>query len=221
MQNSTAVKLLLFTLFLTFGQISWLKAAVLQVKFVDQDGKPVTSAVVTAISTSASTPQVVQNQTAIIDQINKEYVPRVLIVTNGTSVNFPNKDDIKHHVYSFSKAKQFELPLYQGTPAKPVIFDTSGVVVLGCNIHDWMRGYIYIADTPFAALSNADGTATIENIPLETYQVSFWHPQLKTSISTKRYQLTSGSINSLRIEMTLKPLRKIRRKSGGHKRRYN
>ena len=221
MQNSTVVKLFLFTLCLSLGQVSWLKAAVLEVKIIDQDGKPVASAVVTATSTSASTPQVVQNQTAIIDQINKEYVPRVVIVTNGTSVNFPNKDNIKHHVYSFSKAKQFELPLYQGTPAKPVVFDTSGVVVLGCNIHDWMRGYIYITDTPFAALSNADGTAIIKNLPLETYQLLFWHPQLKTAIDTQQYQLTSDSINSLKIEMTLKPLRKIRRKSGSRKRRYN
>lgn len=84
-----------------------------------------------------------------------------------------------------------------------------------------MRGYIYITDTPFAALSNTDGAATIEDLPLETYQLSFWHPQLKTVIDTQVYRLSSDSINSLEIEMTLKPLRKIRRKSGSRKRRYN
>ena len=84
----------------------------------------------------------------IVDQINLEFVPHVKPVVVGSPVYFPNKDDVRHHVYSFSPAKRFELPLYSGTPAAPVVFDRPGIVAIGCNIHDWMLGYIYVAETP-------------------------------------------------------------------------
>ena len=87
----------------------------------------------------------------IVDQINLEFVPHVKPVVVGSPVYFPNKDDVRHHVYSFSPAKRFELPLYSGTPAAPVVFDRPGIVAIGCNIHDWMLGYIYVAETPYLA----------------------------------------------------------------------
>ncbi|WP_460890864.1 methylamine utilization protein, partial [Ramlibacter alkalitolerans] len=83
---------------------------------------------------------------AVMDQVNSEFQPRVLVVTKGSRVRFPNSDTIRHQVYSFSAAKRFELPLYTGTPPEPVVFDRAGVVTLGCNIHDWMKGYVVILD---------------------------------------------------------------------------
>ena len=93
---------------------------------------------------------------AVMDQINSEFTPRVLVVPKGSRVRFPNSDRIRHQVYSFSPAKRFELPLYTGTPPDPVVFGSAGIVTVGCNIHDWMKGYIVVVDTPHHALSTAD-----------------------------------------------------------------
>ncbi len=81
---------------------------------------------------------------------------------SASYVQFPNKDNIRHHVYSFSAARKFELPLYSGTPAQPVLFDKVGVVKLGCNIHDWMIGYIYVTETPYFGKSNAEGRVDMD-----------------------------------------------------------
>src|SRR5262245_16224554 len=92
----------------------------------DPAGAPVADAVIYAVAT-APKPSPPPRQ-AIMDQIDKEYVPLVVPIQVGTPVWFPNKDNIRHHVYSFSATKPFELKLYSGTPSKPVIFDKAGPV---------------------------------------------------------------------------------------------
>lgn len=114
---------------------------------------------------------------AAMDQRSRRFVPHVLSVQVGTAVDFPNSDDIRHQVYSFSKPKRFELPLYAGVPAEPVVFDQPGVVVLGCNIHDWMLGYIYVADTPYFGQTDEQGDIRIGALPAGRYEVRLWHPQ--------------------------------------------
>jgi plastocyanin len=114
-----------------------------------------------------------------VDQVDKEFVPYVLPVQVGTAVNFPNRDNIRHHVYSFSPAKTFELPLYKGTPAAPVVFDKPGPVVLGCNIHDWMIAYIYVSASPYLARTGADGKAVLTGLPAGDYSIRTWHPRLE------------------------------------------
>jgi plastocyanin len=116
---------------------------------------------------------------AVIDQQNKQFVPQILAVQVGASVAFPNSDIIRLHVYSFSPAKRFELPLYIGTPAAPVVFDKPGVVVLGCNIHDWMVGYIYVLATPYFAKTAEDGKAHLADVPPGAYEARVWHPRMK------------------------------------------
>ena len=93
-------------------------------------------------------------RTAVMDQVNKEFVPHVLPVAVGTEVSFPNHDQIHHHVYSFSRTKTFEIPLYKGEAAPPVRFDQVGAVKLGCNIHDWMSGVILVVPTPYFAMTD-------------------------------------------------------------------
>lgn len=117
--------------------------------------------------------------TIIVEQVNNEFVPYVLPVMIGTAVNFPNKDNIRHHVYSFSPAKTFELPLYTGNPAAPVLFDKPGAVALGCNIHDWMIAYVYVSESPYFAKTGADGKATLAELPPGDYTVRTWHPRLE------------------------------------------
>lgn len=112
-----------------------------------------------------------------IQQVTKTFVPLVSVVQTGAAVEFPNNDTVRHHVYSFSASKVFELKLYAGTPAKPVVFDKPGVVVLGCNIHDKMVAYIMVADTPWFAVSGDDGMAKIADLPPGDYMVQTWHPR--------------------------------------------
>ena len=127
-------------------------------------GKPVADAVVVAVPADGAV-RLPTRRDAVIDQVDKEFTPKVNAILVGTPVIFPNHDNVRHHVYSFSPAKRFELPLYAGVPAQPVVFDTPGVVVLGCNIHDWMVGYIYVSESPYFAKTRADGKAAIADQP--------------------------------------------------------
>jgi plastocyanin len=111
---------------------------------------------------------------AVLDQRDAAFVPGVLPVGVGTRVAFPNSDNTLHHVYSFSPAKRFELPLYSGRQAEPVEFDRAGVVTLGCNIHDWMVAHVVVLDTPYFARTGADGSARIR-APAGDYRLRVWH----------------------------------------------
>ncbi|MFY1664711.1 methylamine utilization protein [Pseudomonas sp. Pseu.R1] len=149
-------------------------AASLTAEFVDAQGKPLSDAVLT-LQGPAAKPDPAPK--ADMDQRDQRFAPHVLAVRTGTQVKFPNSDDIRHQVYSFSPAKRFELRLYGGTPSDPVLFDKPGVVVLGCNIHDWMLGYIYVTDDPWFGVSSANGTLRLDQMPAGHYKATLWHPQ--------------------------------------------
>ena len=115
--------------------------------------------------------------TASVDQVNKQFVPHVSVIRTGTAVSFPNSDNIRHQVYSFSQPKTFTLKLYAGTPAAPVVFDKPGLVVLGCNIHDKMLAFLAVVDTPYFAKTDGAGKASLE-LPGGHYRLRVWHPNL-------------------------------------------
>ena len=148
-------------------------AATLDVSLLDSQGQPLGNAV---LALRGNAPAAASTD-AVVDQRDKQFLPRVLAVRTGTTVSFPNSDNIRHHVYSFSPAKRFELRLYQGTPSEPVVFDKPGLVVLGCNIHDWMLGYVYVTDDPWFGVSDESGRIRLE-LPAGTYQATLWHPQV-------------------------------------------
>jgi plastocyanin len=151
-------------------------AASLELVFTDPTGQPIEH---TVVSLTSETPLDTSEQTtALMDQRNKQFAPHVLAVRTNTLVYFPNHDDIGHHVYSFSPAKRFELRLYHGTDAEPVLFDQPGQVVLGCNIHDAMLGYIYVVDSEWFAVSDSMGQARITGVPAGTYRLHLQHPRL-------------------------------------------
>jgi plastocyanin len=112
---------------------------------------------------------------AQIAQVNKAFAPFVTVVQTGTTVQFPNRDPIRHHVYSFSPAKPFEIKLYAGMPPAPIVFDKPGEVVLGCNIHDTMLAFVLVVETPYFAKAGPDGRARIENLPAGEYEVRLWY----------------------------------------------
>lgn len=114
---------------------------------------------------------------ATIVQRQKTFLPRVTTIGTGALVSFPNEDTVRHHVYSFSPAKTFELKLYLGTPAAPVLFDKPGLVVLGCNIHDHMVAYILVGDSPWHGVTGSDGRLVLKDVPAGAYRLRHWHPR--------------------------------------------
>lgn len=109
----------------------------------------------------------------------------------GANIYFPNQDQIRHHVYSFSEAKLFDIPLYSGTPSEPIHFNQSGLVVLGCNIHDQMRGYILVSDSPFFGVSDAQGQVQIQTGIPGTYELGLWNPEQEAQIEATEITLNS------------------------------
>ncbi|HJY52849.1 MAG TPA: methylamine utilization protein [Candidatus Udaeobacter sp.] len=133
---------------------------------------------------------------AVIEQRDKQFVPYVTAIQVGTSVTFPNRDSVRHDVYSLSPAKEFELPLYAGIPAEPVTFDKEGFVTLGCSIHDWMVAYIAVLPTPYFQITGKDGRTVLENLPAGQYTVQVWQPLLKGAPEkfAQHVDLAEGSI---------------------------
>jgi plastocyanin len=138
------------------------------------DGSGVAGAVVFVNAPVAKQPSGAA-PTAVMNQIDRMFVPGVLPVVAGTRVHFPNKDQIQHHVYSFSRTKTFELPLYRGTEAPPVVFDEPGIVRLGCNIHDWMSAVILVVPTPHFAVTDDAGRYALRGLPAGEYSLIAWH----------------------------------------------
>ncbi|WP_196297773.1 methylamine utilization protein [Xanthomonas albilineans] len=131
--------------------------------------------------------------TATMDQVNSQFVPAVLAVQVGSLVRFPNRDQIRHQVYSFSPAKRFELPLYQGSTAKPVRFEQPGLVTVGCNIHDWMVGYVMVLDTPYFAVTGADAQVRLD-VPPGAYELRVWHPRLSGASYSQPLQVARAPL---------------------------
>lgn len=152
-------------------------AASLSVQVTDSGGTPVEDAVVFAEPVGGGTlPKPPKN--VEVSQISRRFEPLVTVVQTGTEISFPNKDKVKHHVYSFSKPKVFDIPLYSGTSSTPQTFTKSGTVVLGCNIHDNMVGYIQVVDTPYFAKTDKNGNTKIEGISAGNYTLKVWHYKL-------------------------------------------
>ncbi len=160
---------------------------------VDAAGAPLAGAVVFAQALPAGAKPPPAPRTALMDQIDKQFVPRVLPVAIGTAVSFPNRDQIHHHVYSFSKAKTFEIPLYKGEAAEAVVFDVLGAVQVGCNIHDWMSGVILVLPTPYFAVSDADGAFTLVGLPDGETPIAAWHEGLRTSVDATVQRIDVGA----------------------------
>lgn len=155
-------------------------AAQFQLQASDGQGRPLTDVVAALVPIAK--PGFSSPAQAVIDQRDKKFLPRVMAIRTNTLVRFPNSDDIRHHVYSFSPAKKFELRLYHGMTAEPVLFDKPGTVVLGCNIHDSMVAHLYVVDTDYFAVGDDQGRILI-SAPAGTYQLQIYHPQLTAPIA--------------------------------------
>lgn len=148
--------------------------AAVSVEVLDATGQPVPNAVVYAEPASPLPAGKPPRQTEI-EQKNKTFFPLVTVVQTGTPILFPNRDTVRHHVYSFSPAKTFELKLYSGTPGSPVVFDKAGTVVLGCNIHDQMVAYVQVVNTPYFGVTDRSGTVKLEGLGNGKYTLKAWY----------------------------------------------
>lgn len=196
----TVLRTLLATALLAYAGSAM--PASLTVHVADQSAAPVEDAVVYAIPTG---PVVVNRSPANVEiaQVKLAFTPLVTVVQTGGSVAFPNRDTVRHHVYSFSPAKIFELRLYAGLPATPVVFDKPGLVVLGCNIHDRMVAYVMVVDTPWYGKTSADGHVKIAGLPAGEYKVAVWNPRLKADGMPKTVNVTADA--SVDTVVDLKP----------------
>ena len=174
-------------------------AGQLELNVVDSQGRPVKDAVAALVP--AQTPNYATQPAAVMDQRQNMFVPRVLAIRVNTQVRFPNSDDVRHLVYSFSPAKKFELRLYHGLTAEPVLFDKPGQVVLGCNIHDSMVAYIYVVETDFFAVTNEQGKISI-SAPAGNYQLQIFHPQLSGNYPESAVTLSESQAASRTITLT-------------------
>jgi plastocyanin len=187
----------LCSLLAAFGPAAQSAAATLEISVVDEQGRPIDGVAVYATPASGAgaggaAAHAAGERKAIMDQHDMQFVPHLLVVQAGTEVTFPNGDNVSHHVYSFSETKQFELKLYKGDVYPPVTFDRPGVVVLGCNIHDGMLGYIVVVDTPHFAKTDEQGVARIDGVPSGDYGLAAWTPRARPTALPPTRQLAVG-----------------------------
>jgi plastocyanin len=181
------------------------RSATLQAQVSDASGKPLADTVVWAIPGTPHDPRAAKLPVAI-EQFDREFVPYVTVVQTGTAITFPNRDSILHHVYSFSPAAPpgFEIKLYSGKSPE-YVFDKPGVVTLGCNIHDWMIGYIVVVPTPHFAKADASGAVRLRDLPAGAYDVHAWHPQQRAAATVQRVTLDPGSSETLAVRIDAPP----------------
>jgi plastocyanin len=183
-------------------------AATMTGRVVGADGQGIAGAVVFIQALPAGVQHPPQTQPAVMDQVRKTFVPAVLPVVVGSAVHFPNNDQIHHHVYSFSRTKSFELPLYKGEEAPPVLFDKAGVVKIGCNIHDWMAAVLLVVPTPFYAVTNDAGEFALSGLPEGTVPVAAWHELSQTRVEETVQQIRMGQdLAGVTFALALAPAR--------------
>ncbi|GLQ29655.1 methylamine utilization protein [Litoribrevibacter albus] len=200
--------------------LSWMPAAAnaLDIKVVDQSGDPVKDAFVALPDGKITN---IPSEPAIMDQVDVTFVPHVLAIEQGRQVIFPNSDNIRHHVYSFSEPKRFEIKLYKGDPNTPILFDQPGLVALGCNIHDSMLGYIFVSPWPTFQVTDGSGEVSFTQ-NANSNSIAVWHPWLKDTQEPMMIRLSedewaSGAV----ITLTLTPPKPIKRFKKKYKKRYN
>ena len=180
-------------------------AATVTTIVLDEKKQPIADAVIT-LSPGVGTKGASVAGKATIAQVNKEFSPRVTVVATGSQVWFPNRDSIRHHVYSFSPAKRFDIKLYAGDPPAPVLFDKPGLIVLGCNIHDWMIAYVYVTDAPYFGKTDALGRLSLGGLPAGDYEAHLWHPDQSGPELVQSLRVTGESV-SFPLTITIKATR--------------
>ncbi len=187
---------------------------------VAQDGAAIANAVIVAVPATGGLAPAKPGTKAVMIQEGKQFIPFVLAVQTGTTVDFPNHDSFRHQVYSFSTAKTFELKLYGSGEVGSVLFDKPGAVPVGCNIHDNMLAYVYVAPGPHFATTGETGAANIQNLPPGNYTVSAWHPNLRGAPPSQAVTVTDDGATDVKLELRLRNARGQRKPSAFDEKAY-
>ncbi len=184
----------------------------------DRDGLGMLNVVISlkpiGVAAPAAVPAIIT-----VTQENLQFKPYISVIRKGSSVVFANRDTVEHHIKSFSSSRPFEIAVHKpGDTPPPIRFDSEGAIVAYCILHDWMRAYVYVADTPWYGTSNATGSVRIENVPAGEYEVNAWHPdlgQFKPPLTTKLTVPESGIVQTtFKFEFKPRPIRQAPRQSG-------
>jgi plastocyanin len=179
-------------------------AATIVVAVQTSDGRPLAGAVLT-IHTLTGPDHPGAPVSAVMDQVDRAFVPDLLVIPTGSTVEFPNSDSVSHQIYSFSAARKFQLPLYRGKPYPPVRFEQIGLVTLGCNIHDSMLAYVLVTDAPYFGRTDATGSWSVE-VSHGTYRITVWHPRMREGAEPER-EMMIGEADRAALTLRLaKPL---------------
>ena len=186
-------------------QVHCALAAGLGVAVADRDGKPVEDAAVYLEPIDVKAPPL-KPRSVEIEQKDRRFSQLMTVIQVGQGIHFPNRDSVRHHVYSLSQAKLFEIKLYSGVPSNPVVFDKPGSVVLGCNIHDRMVSYVHVVDTPWFGKSDASGRARIEGFPDGRYRLKVWHYGLANlDVAAEQTLVLKGDAGVAMVRLELRP----------------
>lgn len=179
------------------GAVTAATPATLRVQVVDGNGLPVRDAVVELHANKAAAGAIRFPWKMGMAQKDRQFTPGTLIVARGSTVAFPNLDNVRHSIYSFSKPARFEIELYGRDQTRTHTFNVAGSVKLGCNIHDEMRGYIRVTDTPFAAKTDQNGYVTLTGMADGAARLTVWHPALRApdNESVSAITVTGGNQN--------------------------
>lgn len=188
------------------------QSAEVSLRLSDAAGQPLADAV--AYLVPVGTAPAGAARKAQIDQVDMEFEPLVTVIQTGTRVEFPNGDNTRHQVYSFSPANPFNLKLYAGRPSAPVEFPKAGSVVLGCNIHDHMVGWVLVVDTPWFARADAAGAVRVAGLPAGDYMLHLWHPGLGAELPPEPLKLDAAQSVRLERKLPAQAIDSVRRAMG-------
>ncbi len=190
-------------------------AADIAVSVRDQDGNAAIDAVVSVWPADRRALPSSTSQPHVIDQRDEAFVPFVTVMRRGDTLSFKNSDRTRHHVYSFSQLKPFEMVLNPGETSQALKLEQSGVAAIGCNIHDKMLAYAFVTDTPWTAQTDAKGQGTIANLPKGKYRVEVWHPRMEMGGGPEQ-TIAVDAHENVTFEVHLNPPRP----GGPHSRHY-
>lgn len=202
----SGLKLLPWALF--FVGISFnVNAGVVVGHILDSEGHPVSEGVIFAIPIDKRAPEVKSNTKEVIAQERSVFVPYVTVVQKGTSVSFTNRDSHDHNLRSFSPAKTFELLISGKNTASPpsITFDNSGEVAMVCYFHSWMRGFVYVVDTPYFTKTDKSGNAVLNNLPEGTYEIKAWAPNMISAPPTKTVSIKTTGSSEVKYQLDYVP----------------
>ena len=192
------------------AQKAW--AAELNVSIVDKKNVSPAGTIVELVGVHLSTAFASR---ATVNQDNGEFEPMVTVIPQGSAIEFHNYDSYNHHVYSVSRGNQFDLPLYRGKPPRDIVVEQSGVVKLGCNIHDWMLAYVYVNNSELIVTTDELGLVTFTDLPAGDYEIRVWNPRLRNNKKalSKRISIAADQVLSAEISVSLrKTIRKPKKK---------